>query len=89
MSQMFSDSVVEDAALEWFEGLGYSSAHGPEIAPDATGLERSTYTDVLLVDRLRNALFTLSQSDMDESRSLVEARHALLPILPSGEMRDR
>lgn len=56
----FCESVVEDAALEWFEGLGYSIAHGPEIAPDAAGSERATYADVLLVDRLRNALFTLN-----------------------------
>ncbi len=56
----FSESTVEDAALEWFEGLGYSIAHGPEIAPDAAGCERATHADVLLVDRLRNTLFTLN-----------------------------
>ena len=56
----FTESVVEDAALEWFEGLGYSIAHGPEIAPDVAGSERATYADVLLVDRLRSALFTLN-----------------------------
>lgn len=56
----FSESVVEDAALEWFEGLGYAIAHGPEIAPDAGGSERASYADVLLIDRLRNTLFTLN-----------------------------
>lgn len=60
MSQKFTESVVEDAALEWFNGLGYAIAHGPEIAPDAAGSERVTFADVLLVDRLRKALFTLN-----------------------------
>lgn len=60
MTQRFTESVVEEAALEWFEGLGYSIATGPDIAPDAAGAERASYADVLLVDRLRNALLTLN-----------------------------
>ena len=60
MVTKLSESVVEEAALDWFEGLGYTIAHGPDIAPDTAGTERVTYTDVLLVDRLRNALFTLN-----------------------------
>jgi type I restriction enzyme R subunit len=32
MHRRFSESVVEDAALAWLEGLGYSALHGPEIA---------------------------------------------------------
>ena len=33
MTRAFSESVVEDAALEWLEGLGYAVLHGPKIAP--------------------------------------------------------
>jgi hypothetical protein len=33
MSQVFTESVVEDAALASLEGLGYAVKHGPEIAP--------------------------------------------------------
>ena len=33
MTNSFTESVVEDAALEWFGELGYSILHGPEIAP--------------------------------------------------------
>ena len=29
----FTESVVEEAALAWLEGLGYTILHGPEIAP--------------------------------------------------------
>ena len=28
----FSESVVEDAALAWLDGLGHAVLHGPEIA---------------------------------------------------------
>ncbi len=60
MIQKLNELVVENAALEWFEGLGYSIVHGPEIAPDAAGSERASYADVLLVHRLRNVLFKLN-----------------------------
>ncbi len=29
----FTESVVEEAALAWLDGLGWSIKHGPEIAP--------------------------------------------------------
>ena len=28
-----NESIVEDAALSWFEELGYSIGHGPHMAP--------------------------------------------------------
>jgi type I restriction enzyme R subunit len=28
-----NESIVEDAALEWFEELGYAVEHGPQVAP--------------------------------------------------------
>ncbi|MCB9585424.1 MAG: type I restriction endonuclease subunit R [Polyangiaceae bacterium] len=55
MSQ-FSESVVEEATLEWFEELGYQVVHGPEIAPGESGQERGSYQAVLLEGRLRDAL---------------------------------
>lgn len=33
MTKAFSESVVEDAALAWLEGLGYGIKHGPDISP--------------------------------------------------------
>jgi len=29
-----TESTVEDAALSWFEELGYAVLHGPEIEPE-------------------------------------------------------
>ncbi len=34
MTAPFTESVVEEAALEWFAELGYAVVFGPSIAPD-------------------------------------------------------
>ena len=34
MPRGFTESVVEDAALAWLEGLGWTVKHGPEIAKE-------------------------------------------------------
>jgi hypothetical protein len=56
----FTESVVEDAALGWLEGLGYAVVHGPEIAPGEPGAEREDYGQVVLEERLRRALTRLN-----------------------------
>ena len=55
-----SESVVEDAALEWLAGLGYAVAHGPDIGPEGSAPERGSYAEVLLADRLRKAFARLN-----------------------------
>ena len=55
-----TESTVEDAALAWLESLGWSVAHGPEIAPDTLGAEREDYGEVVLEGRLRAALARLN-----------------------------
>jgi type I restriction enzyme R subunit len=59
---VFTESIVEDAALAWLQGLGYAVVHGPEIAADMPGAERSdpNYRDVVLERRLRQALAQLN-----------------------------
>lgn len=52
----FAESTVEEAALELFDSLGYTILHGPEIAPGELFSERSSYADVLLIKRLKEAL---------------------------------
>ena len=56
----FSESHVEDATLEWFSGLGYAVLHGPDISPDGPTPERLSYDQVLLTERLREALERLN-----------------------------
>ena len=58
----FSESVVEDATLEWLKLLGYAVLHGPDIAIGETVAERNdpSYRDVVLENRLRQALARLN-----------------------------
>ncbi|MGA9644112.1 MAG: type I restriction endonuclease subunit R, partial [Terriglobales bacterium] len=58
----FSESVVEQAALAWLEGLGYEILSGPNIAAGEPGAERTDpqYHDVILERRLRQALQRLN-----------------------------
>ena len=56
----FTESEVEDAALEWLGSLGWKVAHGPRIAPHAEGPERADYSEVVLEQRLRDALDRLN-----------------------------
>ena len=56
----FSESHVEDAALEWLAELSWTKAHGPEIAPETLGAERSEYREVCLAQRLQQVLVQLN-----------------------------
>jgi type I restriction enzyme R subunit len=95
----FSESVVEQAALAWLEGLGYEILHGPEIAAGEPNAERfdAGYRDVTLERRLRQALQQLnpglpSEAIEDAYRrltrgdepSLVTRNHALHQKLVDG-----
>jgi len=60
--RVFTESVVEDAALAWLEDLGWRIAHGPDIAPDMPAAERADYGEVVLAQRLRDALALLNPS---------------------------
>ncbi|MCY3994366.1 MAG: type I restriction endonuclease subunit R [Caldilineaceae bacterium] len=55
-----SEADVEQVALDWLQGLGWSVAHGPDIAPDTPTAERSDYGQVVLEQRLRDALSELN-----------------------------
>jgi type I restriction enzyme, R subunit len=62
VTHAFSESVVEEAALDWLEALGYAVLHGPLIAVGEATAERSdpNYRDVILDGRLRQALVRLN-----------------------------
>ncbi|GAB4154452.1 MAG: type I restriction endonuclease subunit R [Candidatus Promineifilaceae bacterium] len=55
-----NESDVEQAALAWLEAAGWQIAHGPDIAPDMPAAERASYGDVVLAQRLRDALARLN-----------------------------
>lgn len=54
------ESTVEDAALSWLESLGWTVKHGLDIAPGVLFAERTDYGQVVLAQRLRDALARLN-----------------------------
>jgi len=55
-----TESTVEEAALAWFQGLGYTVLHGPDIAPGELAAERESYQEPFLPRRLKDALARLN-----------------------------
>ncbi len=77
-----NEATVEDAALGWFEELGYAVAHGPHLAPGEPAAERDGFGEVVLVGRLRAAIARLNPEIPGEARE--EAlRKVLRPETPS------
>ncbi|HEY5043763.1 MAG TPA: type I restriction endonuclease subunit R, partial [Verrucomicrobiae bacterium] len=60
MSKGISESVIEDAALDWLGGLGYEVLSGLAIAPGEPAAERADYKQVFLFDRLQTKLEDLN-----------------------------
>jgi type I restriction enzyme R subunit len=65
-----NESIVEDAALEWFGELGYAVGHGPHLAPGEPAAERESFSEVVLVGRLSKAIRRLNPAIPDEAREL-------------------
>ncbi len=58
---------IEDAALEILQELGYNYIYGPDIAPDSQNPLRSRWDDVLLIDKLKEAINRLNPQLTDEA----------------------
>ena len=90
-----TESMVEQAALEWFGELGYSCL-GAEALTPAHG-ERESYGEVVLVGRLREAIRRLNPAIPEDARdealrkvlrmatpSLVQTNRAFHKLLRDG-----
>ena len=93
----FTESVVEEAALGWLAGLGYTVLSGPTIAPGELAAERASYEEVVLARRLQDAIDRLNPKVPAEARedafrkvtrlsgpSLVAANRAFHKMLTDG-----
>lgn len=96
---LFAESIVEDAALAWLSGLGYTVLHGPDIAAFEPAAERRdpNYRDVVLEGRLRQTLERLNPDlpaealedayrklTRSDAPSLVERNRAVHLMLVNG-----
>ena len=96
-NKAFTESVVEEAALAWLEGLGYVALSGPAVVPGEPGAERDDYGQVVLGGQLRETLQRLNPEVPEEalddafrkltrpdSPSLVGNNHAIHKYLVEG-----
>ena len=63
-----NESHLEEAALEWLAELGYALGHGPDMAPGEPAAERESFSDVVLMGRLREAIHRLNPAIPVEAR---------------------
>lgn len=97
MKHYFYESQLEEAALEWFEELGYTIIFGPDISPEGQYPERKNYGEVMLAERLKDALArinpNLSSASIEEAcriitipqnPSLLENNKAFQKLLTDG-----
>jgi type I restriction enzyme R subunit len=60
VSAPFTESIVEEATLEWLESAGWAVKYGADMVPGEPGGERADYGEVVLQQRLRDALARLN-----------------------------
>ena len=82
------ESTVETAALSWLFSLGWQTAYGPEMAPETPNAERTDFTQVVLEERLRNALLNLNPG-LPPSALETGLRNLMNPDGPTLEARNR
>ena len=92
-----TENTVEQAAIEWFEELGYVYLPGPSIAPGEPGAERDSFGEVVLqswltaaIDRLNPAIPAAAREDAlrkvlrVEGPSLIQANRLFHRMLVAG-----
>lgn len=77
-----TENVVELAALETLQELGWSCLQGSVIAPDGSAPERRSFGDVILVGRLEAAVARIN-ADAPEAARNEAIRRVLTGELPS------
>ena len=55
-----TEDQLEQETLAWLQDVGYAVRSGVDIAPDGQTAERATYREVLLLERLRQAIARLN-----------------------------
>lgn len=71
-----TENAIENLAIERLQALGYEYIHGAVIALDSASPERESFADVLLIERLRQAVKrinpTIAQPALDEAIKTIQ-----------------
>ncbi len=79
----FAEPVVEEPALEWLAGLGYTHLQGDVSAPDGPAPERHAFRDAILSERLTLSVARLNPGLPPEAvhDAVRKVRHTDAPTL--------
>ncbi len=61
LTENFTEDLLEEAAIEIIQGLGYEYAFGPDISHGGDCEQRKDYRDVILENRVKDALFKINR----------------------------
>ena len=94
---IFNEDLVEQAALDILQGLGWTYVDSLSLSPEGEARERATYGDVVLLPRLRAALARLNpdmpaevmdeaikQLQTTDTPSLIEENRRLHTLITDG-----
>jgi type I restriction enzyme R subunit len=56
MNVSLNEDGYEHQFINWLKGIGWDWKYGPDISPDGTSPERTSYKDVILNERLEDAI---------------------------------
>ena len=68
MTEKITESAIEKFAIELLEKQGYEYIYAPDIGPDNETPQRETFEDVLLIERLRNAVGRINPAIAEDIR---------------------
>ena len=60
MSKSITENIIEESAIEILQSQGWEYANGKEISPEGLFCERENYQQIILTNRLRNAISKLN-----------------------------
>ncbi len=60
MSKPITENIIEESAIEILQAQGWEYANGKEISPEGLFCERENYQQIILTNRLRNAIATIN-----------------------------
>ena len=77
-----NETALENTTLTWLRELGYQTDFGPELSPGGERIERESFAQVILEERLRGALRRINPQAEDASIENV-VRQVCNPATPN------
>ena len=80
---ILTENKIENFTIELLADLGYECVYGPSIDPDSEYPERQSFSDVVLRERLKHAVYTLNPSipEAAKDQAIREGMHITSPEL--------